>query len=480
MIGKIKELEILSSVLTPSKGERQELMNKIISYTEKFIDDIPNDPAYYFSGNEITGLNPDFIFDEEINIDFLLKEFSNKIVKSGINGASGAHLGYIPGSTLFHSALGDFIAAVTNRYAGVYFASPGAVKLENNAVKWMSSLIGYNENAKGILTSGGSVANLTAIVAAREAAGLRANDYTKSVVYLTAQTHHSVEKALRIAGMGECIKHYIGMDKNFKMISGELEKAVTKDKKTGLIPWLIIAAAGTTDTGAVDPLNEISEIAEKNRVWNHVDGAYGAFFILTERGKKLFDGIEKSDSIVMDPHKGLFIPFGTGAVIVQNGKQLFDAYSYQAGYMQDTIDKNIPLSPADISPELSKHFRGLRLWLPLKLLGISPFRAALEEKLLLAQYAYCELKKIHGIKLGPEPELSILTFRYVPKYGDANSFNKTLLEEIHKDGRIFISSTMLNGEFTLRLAVLSYRTHLQEIDMFISIIKEKIKQLSSI
>jgi glutamate/tyrosine decarboxylase-like PLP-dependent enzyme len=259
----------------------------------------------------------------------------------------------------------------------------------------------------------------------------------------------------------------------------ELSRKVEEDKKDGLIPLMIFASAGTTDLGAVDPLDEIACIARKQDLWFHVDAAYGGFFLLTEHGKKVMKGIEHSDSVTIDPHKGLFLPYGTGAVLVKNGKKLFESQHMMANYMQDTLKATEEWSPADLSPELSKHFRGLRMWLPLQLLGIAPFRAALDEKLLLSRYFYQEIQKIEGIKVGPEPELSILFFRYIPDSGAANEFNKELVDYIHRDGRVFLSSTHINGTVYLRLAVLHFRTHLEEIDLILSVIREGITEIAS-
>jgi len=256
-----------------------------------------------------------------------------------------------------------------------------------------------------------------------------------------------------------------------------LEKMITDDRRKGLNPFLIIASAGTTDTGAIDPLKDISEIAKKYNLWFHVDGAYGAFFVLCDEGKKLLNGMENSDSLVMDPHKGLFLPYGTGTILVKDRRDLLNAFWYQANYLQDAKKGADEVSPADISPELTKHFRGLRLWLPLKLVGVRPFRAALEEKLLLARYFYQEIQKLDGFEVGPFPDLSIVTFRYIPKHGDPNEFNEKLIKAIQEDGRIFISSTMLDGKFTLRLAVLAFRTHLSTIELALEVLKEKVKML---
>jgi len=239
----------------------------------------------------------------------------------------------------------------------------------------------------------------------------------------------------------------------------------------------VIASAGTTDVGAVDPLQEIGEIAKQHNLWYHIDGAYGAFFILVEKCKELLKGMELSDSIVMDPHKGLFLPYGLGTVLVKDKQKLHKAHYYDANYMQDakTNSEEI-LSPAELSPELTKHFRGMRLWLPLKLMGLKPFRACLEEKLWLTKYFHQKVQEL-GFEAGPEPELSVSTYRYVPEHGDANSFNEKLIKEIHKDGRVFLSSTMLDGKFTLRMAALSFRTHLDTIDLALEMLQEKVKKL---
>ena len=188
-------------------------------------------------------------------------------------------------------------------------------------------------------------------------------------------------------------------------------------------------------------------------------------------------GMETSDSLVMDPHKGLFLPYGSGGILVKNEKAIFDAHYYLANYMQDTLRSRGEVSPADLSPELTKHFRGLRLWLPLKLLGVAPFRACLEEKLLLARYFYEQLQAIDGFEVGPYPELSVVTFRYLPKKGDVKAFNERLVEEIRRDGRVFLSSSLINGKFIIRLAALAFRTHLDVIDLTIQILRQKVKYL---
>jgi len=475
MINKIKELEKISKLLEPSPEQRKLLLEKVIQNSEEFLNNLPFEKTYNESEEKGSGIYGYPISEASINISDALSILKRNVDTPGINPASGGHLGYIPGGGIYHSALGDFLADVTNRYAGVFFASPGAVRMENLLLEWLSKIIGYPISSSGNLTSGGSISNLIAIVSAREAFKIKSREIEKTVVYLTSQTHHSVEKSLRIAGLNECIKHYIPVDSEYRMNAAELEYSIETDKKSGLKPWLIISSAGTTDVGAVDPLEDLGSIADKYNLWHHIDAAYGGFFVLCDSGKELLKGLNNSDSIIIDPHKGLFLPYGSGAILIKDKKLLYKAFSYQAGYMQDALAQNEELSPADLSPELSKHFRGLRMWLPLMLLGTKPFSAALEEKLLLAKYAYGRLSELPNIELGPTPQLSVVTFRIVPPEVDSNVFNKKLIEEIHKDGRVFLSSTILNGKYTLRMAILSFRTHLSEIDLALEILKEKIK-----
>lgn len=479
MRDKIKLLEKFIPALEPGEVERGKLTRAVLEYSEEFLQNIRNLPAYRASATKGVGLYDSPIQDDPIGIGEVLDLLKNNVDSPGINPASGGHLGYIPGGGIYYAALGDYLAAVTNRYAGVFFASPGAVRMENMLLDWMAAIIGYPKTCGGNLTSGGSLANLIGIVAARDAFDLKGKDLERTVIYLTKQAHHSIDKAIRIAGLRECIVRYVPLDEGFRMQPSELERSIKEDRTKGLNPWLVIASAGTTDVGAVDPLVEIGAIAQKHGLWFHLDAAYGGFFVLCDSGKQVLKGMDTSDSVVMDPHKGLFLPYGSGAVLVRDGEKLLASHHYEANYMQDALSSTDELSPADLSPELSKHFKGLRLWLPLKLAGVKPFRGMLEEKILLARY-FCEkVQAISGIEVGPTPELSVVTFRYVPESGDADDFNKKLVDEIQKDGRVFLSSTVLDGRYTLRLAVLSFRTHLDTIDRALEILRRSIEKVKS-
>lgn len=480
LVGMIRRLESVSRLLEPEAGQRSAVRDPVVAYAEDFLARIEQRKTYEIEKEKARGLRASPFSDEPGEIGELLRLLEECVVTPGLNPAAGGHLAYIPGGGIYFSSLGDYLADVTNEYAGVRFAGPGAVEMENMLLDWMGGLVGYPSGSGGNLASGGSIANLIGIVTAREAHGLKPRHYDQAAVYWTGQVHHCVDKALRVAGLGGCIKRSVPMDDRYRMDPAALEQAIAEDRRAGLIPWLVIASAGTTDVGAIDPLEEIGRIARSNGLWYHIDAAYGGFFALVDECRPKLAGMAMSDSIVLDPHKGLFLPYGTGAVLVKDRAALQRAHYYQAAYMQDVVaEESLSFdSPAELSPELTKHFRGLRLWLPLKLHGLGPFRACLEEKLLLTRYFHDRVQRI-GFEVGPEPELSVAIYRYVPRSGGANSFNEALVREIHRDGRMFISSTLLDEIFVLRLAVLAFRSHLETIDRFLEILDEKVRMMSA-
>ena len=480
MIERIRRLEAVARALEPAAEERRRLRDAVIAYGEEFLERLPEMNAYAGNGERAKGLRRSPIGEEPADVRELLRVVGECVDGTGIRPASGGHLGYIPSGGLYAAALGDYLADVTNQFAGIRFAGPGAVEMEDLCLEWMADLVGYPRGAGGNLTSGGSISNLIAIVTARDVHGLKAADIPRAVVYLTTQAHHSLDKALRIAGLGECVRRYVAMDEGYRMRPDALETRIAEDRARGLRPWLVITAAGTTDVGAIDPLEAIGRVAQKHGLWHHVDAAYGGFFLLVEACRPRLGGIAVSDSVVLDPHKTLFLPYGCGAVLVRDRAAMRRAHAYEAHYLQDArADALEDASPAELSPELTKHFRGLRLWLALKLHGLAPFRAALEEKLLLTRYFHEEARKL-GFEVGPAPELSVATFRWVPERGDSNEFNRALLREIHRDGRVFLSSTMLDGKFTLRVATVVFRTHLETIDLTLRLLKETVERLARV
>lgn len=471
---QILELEKTSRWLEPNAAERRVIRGAIVDYSEEFLDQIDHLKAFQGAAGTGRDLLTSPIDETGIDIAAAIGLLRTNVDRPGLNPASGGHLGYIPGGGIYFSALGDYVADVFNHYAGVFFAGPGAVRMENLLIDWMKGLVGYPSSAVGNLTSGGSLANLIAIVTARDAKKITARQIERSVIYLSEQAHHSVDKAIRIAGLGECVIRHLPLDEKYRIIPNALARQIAEDQGAGLNPFLMVASAGTTDVGAVDPLAQIGDIAAANGLWYHIDAAYGGFFLLTEEGSTKLRGIERSDSVVIDPHKGLFLPYGLGVVLVKDAAALGASHHYQANYMQDAVSSNEEPSPADLSPELTKHFRGLRLWLPLKLHGVAPFRACLEEKLLLTKYFYDEIRRL-GFVCDLEPELSVVVYRYEPETGDADEFNRRLMDAVVADGRVFISSTILKGKFTLRFACLAFRTHLATVDTLLEVLATAVR-----
>jgi aromatic-L-amino-acid/L-tryptophan decarboxylase len=478
VLTRLRALEREARRLDPDALARADWRGAVDAHAEAFLARVHEAPAY----RSAAGAHADRLAipfaEEPAPIPDLLETLGLAVEHDGINPTAPGSFGYIPGGGLYAAALADYLADVSNRYAAVSFASPGAARVEREVVAWLAGLVGYPAaTAGGDLTSGGSIANLSAVVTAREAHGLRAADVARHVVYMTPFAHHSVGKALRIAGLAECVERAVRTDACRRMDAADLARQVDADRRAGLAPWLVVATAGTTDVGAVDPLPAIADVCAAQGLWLHVDAAYGGAFLLCEPGRRALAGIDRSHSAVIDPHKGLFLPFGSGAVLVREQAQLAAANAYRADYMQDARHDGAELSPADLSPELTRPFRGLRLWLPLKLHGLAPFRAALEEKLLLARLFHERLGVVRGFEVGPPPDLSVVTYRYVPPTGDADAFNRRLIEAVQRDGRVFVSSTLVEGRFVLRLAVLHFRTHLEHVELALDLLQHHARAL---
>ena len=462
--------------LEPDAGERENLTQATVRHAEEFLEALKTGPSWYppRESSELTDLP---IGAEGRPFPELLDLIRREVEQQGLNPASPRDLGYVPGGGVYASALGDYLAAVGNAFSGYFPASPGAARVENRLVEWIAEIVGYPRDAGGTLTSGGSVAALTAIIAARDAKGLRSRDFASACVYVTSQEHYSVRKAVHLAGVGEAQCRIVAVDDAFRLAPESLSAQVRKDRADGLRPWLVVSTAGTTNTGAVDPLDAVSEVARAEGLWHHVDAAYGGFYVLVPSRREVLRGIEWSDSVVLDPHKSLFLPYGSGAVVVRDAAHL-DTFRFQAPYLLDASQQEV--SPSERSVELTRHFRGLRLFLPLLLHGVDPFAAALEEKWVLACYLQDELRHWNDIEVGPEPELSTMCFRYRPgglTDEETDDRNRRLIRALHDDGRIFVTATYLNGRYWLRPSPGIFRTHIEHIDEFLAILKDFIADL---
>ena len=375
------------------------------------------------------------------------------------------YMAFIPGGGLYSAAIASFLANITNRFVNLAAPAPAMAAIEATVVRWLCESFGYGDGSQGVLTSGGSMANLSAIVAARTE--LLGESFADGAIYLTEHTHGSVAKAAVIAGFPRSALRTIECDEGWRMRPEALVEAVRADRAASRRPFLVVGSAGTTNTGAVDPLPEIASIAAAEELWFHVDAAYGGFFQLTERGRRALAGIDTGDTITLDPHKGLFLPYGCGCLLARDGDSLRRAHQVDADYLQDLADtRGIP-NFADHSPELTRDFRGLRVWLPLHLHGLAAFRNALDEKLDLARIAYEGLAADDRFDVW-EPPLSIVPFRL---RGRDDEVNRELLERINNSGRMFLSSTVVDGRFMLRVCVLAHRTNRARIEEAVEVLR---------
>ena len=408
----------------------------------------------------------------------LLDLLFDKVIPKGFNTAGPGYLAYIPGGGVPHAAVADLIADATNRYVGVFAAAPGLAQIETNVVSWFCQIVGYPETARGILTTGGSLANFSAVVTARRER--LPENFLSGTIYASDQVHHSIQKAAMLAGFPEGNVREIASDELFRIKIDELARAIAADRSAGFQPFLVVGNAGSVNTGAVDDLAALADVAAKEKLWLHVDGAYGGFFLLTERGRRAMAGAERSDSITLDPHKSLFLPYGVGSLLVRDGDALKRAHALSAAYLPSMQEDPDLVDFNQISPELSRSWRGLRVWLPIKMHGIGPFRANLDEKLDLAAWASAELKKIPGIEILAEPQLSIVAFRWREEGHDGedlNRINQELLERINAKKRVYLTGTTLKApsplpspagrggseRFAIRICVLSFRTHAERM-----------------
>ena len=437
--------------------------------TERILDHIatlPAQPAADTRGGETLARSlaeplPEAGRPLEETLDLLF----SRVIPTSFNTAGPGYLAYIPGGGLPQSAVADLIADATNRYVGVFAAAPGLAGIEAAVLRWMRAIVGYPEDGGGILTSGGSLSTFSAIVAAREK--LLPEDFLSGVIYASDQSHYSVAKAARLAGFPAKNVREIATDDLFRLRVERLAEAVARDRAAGLRPFLVVGNAGTTNTGAVDDLAAIGALARREGLWHHVDAAYGGFFALTDAGRRRLAGLEISDSIALDPHKGLFLPYGTGCLLVRDAETLRRAHALSGDYMPPMQEAADLPDFSQLSPELSRDWRGLRVWLPIALHGIAPFRRNLEEKLELTRWAADELRRIPQLEIVAEPQLSIVAFRLRrPAETDAaNAANRALLARINARNRVHLTGTLLRGRFALRICVLSFRTHRDRMEM---------------
>jgi aromatic-L-amino-acid decarboxylase len=455
----------MSQSLEPGHRERAELADTVLAVLQDWFDRADTMPA---SGNDLDQALADRLLtpptDEGRGLDAILADL-DAAGRSGVYHPSGGHLSYIPNAGLYSAALAEFLAAGLNRYTGVSHAAPGMSLIEHGMVRWMTSLFDLGGSASGVILSGGSMANFTGVVASRTAR--LGDEFGNGVIYVTRHTHHSVEKAARLAGFRKDQVRVVRVDADLRMDPAALRAAIGEDRDAGLDPFLVVGSAGSTDTGTVDPLASLAEIVADEGLWLHVDAAYGGFFQLTERGRAVIHGIDRADSIAIDPHKGLSIPFGVGALLVRDEGHLIDANQGRGAYLLEDEHYSGIRDIASLGPELSRPFRALQMWLPLHLHGVAPFREALDSSLELAAHAYRRLSGIEGLETPWKPDLSIVAFRFAD-----DELGRRALEAVNGDRVVHLSPTTIDDRFVLRFAILNRRTTHDHIDHAIDIIEK--------
>jgi aromatic-L-amino-acid/L-tryptophan decarboxylase len=462
--------------LEPNSAVRDAWIEEVVAFVRTQLDGLQQAPALGPEGPELDRLLrelPGGVPAEPMSMAEALDRV-RRAAELGMNPATPGYLAYIPGGGIFATALASLVSLTLNRYVGFTAASPGMVAFERDVIDLFTSEVGYPEGSGGILTSGGSMASLSAIVAARVDAFGESGDFSRALLYLSTEAHHSLHKAARIAGLPAGNLRSVPVDSAFRLDVRQLEAMISADRRQGYRPFMVIASAGTVNTGAVDPLSEVAECCGRQGLWMHVDGAYGGMFVLTAEGRAKLHGISRADSITLDPHKGLFLPYGCGALVVRRLSTLVAAHAESASYLQDLSKVGNDPSPAELGPELSRNDRGLLVWLPLALHGVDAFRAALQEKLELARHFFSAMSKLE-VELVGQPELSIVAFRLPGRAGEPPSEwserNRAWLARVNDRRRIHLSSTMLDVPdgrvLTLRVCILSFRTDRRWVDIAI-------------
>jgi len=393
--------------------------------------------------------------------------------------------GYITSSPAPIGILGDLLAAATNPNLGAWRLSPMATQIELQTVRWMASLIGYPETCGGLFVSGGNMANITALIAARVARakpelrskGLYGSDNHRMRVYASSETHTWIQKATDICGMGTDAIHWIPVDEDLRIDVEALKRAIESDLAAGDRPFMVIGTAGTVSTGAIDPLQDLAGICREHDLWYHVDGAYGGFAAALPELAEQMAGMSDADSVAIDPHKWLYSPLEAGCVLVRDFKLLRDAFSYQPPYYHFDSEA---INFVEHGPQNSRGFRALKTWLSLQHVGRDGYERLIRDDIALARVLYDLVEKRQDMEALAHG-LSITSFRYVPvdlagrtaeepvaKF--LNELNQEILVRVEKSGEAFVSLAVIGETFALRLCVVNFRTTRTDIEALPEII----------
>ena len=429
---------------------------------------------------------------EPVEFDRLLETFRDVLIGMSRHNGHPRMFGYVqaPGTAI--AAIADLLASTLNANLTAWRSAPAAVEIERLTINWIKQILGFNQDAAGLFVSGGSMANMAGLAAARRAkapaeiVSKGAQSCTRTLrVYASEETHHSVAKAAALLGIGRDNVRMISVDERYKINLDELAAMIEEDRVAGHLPICIVANAGTVATGAFDPLAQIGEIARRFDLWLHVDGAYGGFAALAESARPLFAAIGDADSVALDPHKWLYLPVDCGCVLYRDPETARAAFAHEAEYTR-VIGQEADEAFAfwDYGPELSRRFRALKVWMLLKSIGVRALGEAIEKDLANARYFENLVKKSEDFEMLAPVELSIFCFRHLPAQLKSalaaahgverrsveeklDAHNERLLVELQRDGSSYLSNARLRGRFSLRGCVMNYRTTFRDMEILL-------------
>ena len=366
---------------------------------------------------------------------------------------------FIPSPSNYVSVLADVLAIGFNVFQGTWIESSGPSVVELVVIDWLRQLCGMPETAGGLCVSGGSMANLTGLAVARH---VRLKDRTeRAVIYVSDQTHSSIERGLRVLGFGADQICVLPSDTQFRMDLAALREAVAADRAAGRAPFCVIATAGTTNTGSIDPLEALATFCHDENLWLHVDGAYGAAAVLCEEGRAALQGLGRVDSLTLDPHKWLFQPYEMGCVLVRERRWLNETFSVHPEYLQDTLGPEEEVNFADYGIQLTRYFRALKLWMSMKIFGLSAFREAVAHGFRLAEAAEQMVRAMDDWEVVTPAQMAILSFRYAPPGrapSEIDALNLEIVATMFDDGFAMLTTSVLRGRVIIRLCPINPRT----------------------
>lgn len=396
-------------------------------------------------------------------LDFVLKKvMSNSTLMSHPKSYS-----FVPGPSNYVSVMADTLATGFNIFSGGWASSPAAAELEIVCIQWLLKIFGFpSKKGGGIFTSGGSMANLTAVATARNIKC--GKDFSKSIIYLSDQAHSSNIKAIRVLGFTEAQVRIIPTDSEFNFAINKLKNCIAKDRLEGLHPFCLIASAGTTNTGTVDPLIDLAAICKKEDLWFHIDGAYGGAAILAPKGKQALKGIDKADSLTIDPHKWLYQPYEMGCLLVRNHKNLSHTFTEKPEYLRDIEGNTSEINFYDLGIQLTRRFRALKFYMSLKTFGLDAFRKAITYNIDLAEKLEDYMRASKKWEVVHSATLAIINFRYNPIAKNYNNkqldtLNQQISQKVVESQQALLVTTLLNKQVVLRMCLINPRTTFEDV-----------------